>query len=139
MAWYGDYWARHERLLDNGLLVLVRGARIDPGTGFIGVYFDANESDLLRSNADREFELHLTVGYASDYFVGVAEDCVDRINHRWRGRLVRLKVSWIGGGGSIQLAHDDLFVRDPDISWMHRRGWYGNGINCLPRQLHVSL
>ena len=139
MAWYGDYWARRERLLANGLLVLVRGARIDPVTGFIAVYLDANESDLLRSNADREFELHLTIGYASDYFDGVAEDAVARINQRWCGRLVRLRVAWVGGGGSIQLSDADPLAGDPDVRWLHRRGHYGNGVRVKPRGLHVSL
>ena len=139
MAWYGDYWSRRERLLSNGLLVLVRGARIDPDTGFVGVYLEANEGDLLRSNADRGFELHITIGYATDYCAGVAEDGVERINRRWRGRLVRLRIAWIGGGGSIQLADDDPLVMDEDVRWMHRRGHYGNGLRVRARQLHVSL
>ena len=139
MTWYSDYHARHDRLLSNGLLVLVRGARIDPLTGFIGVYLEANEGELLRSNVDRNFDLHLTIGYVSDFFTGVAEEAVERINHRWRGRLVRLRVAWVGSGGSAQLDEADPLVLDPDISWLHRRGYYGNGVECLPRQLHVSL
>ena len=139
MTWYADYHIRKDRLVTDGLLVLVRGARIDPGTGFIGVYFDANEGDLLRSNTDRGFELHLTLGYASDYYAGVAEEAVERINQRWRGRLVRLRVEWVGGGGSIKLSKADLLASDSDIVWLHSRGWYGNGVNCRPRQPHISL
>ena len=123
----------------DGLLVLVRGARIDPGTGFIGVYFDANEGDLLRSNADRGFELHMTLGFASDYYAGVAEDAVARINQRWCGRLVRLRVAWVGGGGSIQLSDADPLAGDPDVRWLHRRGHYGNGVRVRAHGLHVSL
>ena len=139
MAWYSDYEARKERLIANGLLVLVRGAHIDATTGFASILLEANEGDLLRSNVDREFALHITMGYASDYHNGVAEEAVDRINQRWRGRLVRLRVAWVGGGGSIQLADGDPFVCDPDVYWLHSRGWYGNGVNVRARGLHVSL
>ena len=139
MAWYSDYSERKERLLANGLLVLVRGAHVDAATGFVSIGLEANESDLLRSNVEREFALHITLGYASDYAAGVAHDTVARINQRWAGRLVRLRVAWVGGGGSIQLAHNDPFVNDPDVYWLHSRGWYGNGINVRARGLHVSL
>ena len=139
MTWYADYHIRKERLLVDGLPVLVRGALIDPTTGFIGVYFDANESDLLRSNVDRGFVLHLSLGFASDYHAGIAEHSVERINQRWRGRLLRLRVGWVGGGGSAQLARDDVLANDPDIRWLHSRGWYGNGVNVRARDLHVSL
>ena len=139
MAWYSDYNARKERLLREGLLVLVRGAFIDPRTGFLGLYFEANESDLLRSNVDREFDVHLTIGFASDYADGVAAEAADRLNTRWRGRLVRLRVAWVGCGGSAQLADDDPIASDEDVRWLHRRGWYGNGQRVRARDLHVSL
>ena len=137
--WHADYYARRDRLVADGLLVLVRGARVDPDTGFAAIYLDANEGDLLRSNADREFALHITLGYESDYYAGIARDAVERINRRWAGRLVRLRVEWVGGGGSIQLGRDDPFVCDPDVYWLHSRGWYGNGLRVKPRGLHVSL
>ena len=139
MTWYADYHIRKERLLVDGLPVLVRGALIDPTTGFIGVYFDANESDLLRSNVDRGFVLHLSLGFASDYHAGIAEHSVERINQRWRGRLLRLRVGWVGRGGSAQLAHDDVLANDPDVYWLHSRGWYGNGVNVRARDLHGAL
>ena len=139
MAWYCDYESRKERLLRHGLLVLVEEVRVDPATGFLAIYLQANDSDLLRSNTDREFPLHITLGYASDYGNGVAAEAAQRLNNRWRGRLVRLAIDWVGGGGSIQLAANDLFVMDEDVYWLHSRGWYGNGVNCLPRSLHVSL
>ena len=47
MSWYSDYHIRRERLERDGLLVLVSGARIDPDTGFVAVYLEANEGDLL--------------------------------------------------------------------------------------------
>ena len=139
MTWYSDYQARHDRLLADGLLVLVRGARIDAVSGFMAIYLEADESNLLRSNADRGFDLHLSLGFVSDYALGIAEQCINTINDRWRGRLVRLKVSWIGRGGSIQLARDDPLAGDDYIRWLHSRGWYGNGVNCRPRQPNISL
>ena len=139
MAWYADYEVRRSRLLQDGLLVLVQNVRIDPATGFIGIYLLANESDLLRSNADRGFDLHVSLGFASDYGDGVAAEAVERLNGRWRNRLLRLRISWVGGGGSVQLATDDFLYNDSDVWWLHSRGWYGNGLRVKPRNLHVSL
>ena len=139
MTWYSDYQDRRDRLLANGLLVLVRGARVDPDSGFMAIYLDANEGDLLRSHVDRDFALHSTLGYSSDYADGVGADAIERINRRWAGRLIRLRVEWVGSGGSAQLAGDDLIACDEDVSWLHRRGHYGNGLHVRPRQLHVSL
>jgi hypothetical protein len=72
MAWYSDYDVRRSRLEREGLLVLVRGARVDAASGFLAVYLEANQGDLLRSDADREFALHQSLGFASDYGLGVA-------------------------------------------------------------------
>ena len=130
---------RKDRLVADGLLVLVRGAHIDAATGFVSILLEANEGDLLRSNADRGFDLHITLGYATDYHHGVAAESIERINQRWQGRFVRLRVEWVGGGGSIQLGRDDPFVCDLDVYWLHSRGWYGNGLHVKPRGLHVSL
>ena len=139
MTWYADYYTRRDRLVRDGLLVLVRGAHIDAATGFVSIIIEANEGDLLRSNADRGFGLHLTWGFETDYAAGVAREAVVRLNERWAGRLVRLRIGWVGGGGSVQLAKDDELAMDPDVWWLHSRGWYGSGINVLPRGLHVSL
>jgi hypothetical protein len=53
--------------------------------------------------------------------------------------MVRLRIGWFGGGGSAQLANDDLLATDPDIAWLHKKGHYGNGIRVRPRDIHVSL
>ena len=98
MTWYADYYTRRDRLVRDGLLVLVRGAHIDAATGFISIIIEANEGDLLRSNADRGFGLHLTLGFETDYAAGVAREAVVRLNERWAGRLVRLRIGWVGRG-----------------------------------------
>ena len=139
MTWYSDYSARKERLLCDGLLALVHGTRIEPDSGFMAIYLDANEGELLRGHVDRGFALHMTLGYSSDYADGVAAEAIERVNHRWAGRLVRLRVAWVGSGGSAQLADDDPIACDEDVRWLHRRGWYGNGQHVRPRGLHVSL
>ena len=139
MAWYSDWSARCDRIIQFGLPVLVRDINIDHATGFIAVRFVANEADLPRSHADRGFELHLTVGFSSDYADGVAEHSVRILKERWLGRIIRLKVAWFGSGGSAQLAADDHLASDDHIRWLHQRGYYGNGVECLPRDLHVSL
>ena len=133
MAWYSDYAARKDRLVANGLLVQVRGARIEPGTGFMAIYLEANQGDLLRSDADRGFALHMSLGFESDYGPGVADHCIDIINERWRGRLIRLKITWVGSGGAAFLAEDDALGLDYDIAWLYARGWYAD------RGMHISL
>ena len=139
MAWYSDWSARCDRIVQLGLPVLVRDINIDPATGFIAVHFLANEADLPRSHVDRGFELHLTVGFSSDYADGVAENSVRILKERWLGRIIRLKVAWFGNGGSAQLASDDPLASDDHIRWLRSRGWYGNGISVRARGLHVSL
>ena len=139
MAWYGDWELRCQRLLREGLLVLVDGVRIDPITGFVAIYLTANEADLPRSNVERNFHLHITLGYKSDYVTSIVEDAVERLNVRWRGRLVRLDIAWMGGGGSAQLSKNDAFYNDADVWWLHSRGFYGNGRRTRVRRLHVSL
>ena len=39
MAWYSDWSARCDRIVQLGLPVLVRDINIDPATGFIAVHF----------------------------------------------------------------------------------------------------
>ena len=139
MAWYSDWPTRCDHIVQFGLPVLVRDIGIDPATGFIAVHFAANEADLPRSHVDRRFELHLTLGFSSDYADGVAEHSVRILKERWLGRLIRLKVACFGNGGSAQLAADDPLASGDHIRWLHSRGWYGNGVHVKARCLHVSL
>ena len=74
-----------------------------------------------------------------DYADSIGSSTAAALHRRWAGRVVRLRVGWVGRGGSAQLADDDELAMDPDIYWLHSRGHYGNGLHIRPRGLHVSL
>ena len=130
-GWYEDWKDRRDRLLRDGLPVRVLGARIE--SDFFAVYLDADERYLLRSHKKRDFELHITIGYASDFQEGDAVAAAARINEKWAGYDYTLWISWVGSGGAVFLHKKDHIANDPDIVWFHSRGWYRD------RQLHVSL
>ena len=65
MAWAPNWWERREAILRHGLPAVVLGARITDG--FVALYFDIDDSLLLRSHEARGLPLHLTLGYTSDY------------------------------------------------------------------------
>ena len=107
--------------------------------GFVSVELDIDEAVLPRPRSMRPFDLHITLGYASDYGEQVLHDAVDRINKRWAGEWVPLRIERYTCGGTIELAMDDLLYNDPDIWWLHSRGYYGNGRMTRVRKLHISL
>ena len=137
MAWAPNWWERREAILRHGLPAMVLGARITDG--FVALYFDIDDTLLLRSHEARGFPLHLTLGYTSDYGDGVAEAAVQRLNQRYAGQWPMLSIEWIGAGGSANLAPTDFLATDEDIRWLHSRGHYGNGLHTEPRQLHINL
>ena len=138
MAWFPDYRERRAWLERNGLPVIIQEARVSPD-GFVAIYLSADDAVLLRSNANREWDLHITLGYTSDYPEGVAEVLRQHINAAWAGRFHVLDVEWVGGGGSVQIRATDPIAEGPLAQWLHRNGHYGNGRWVRPRQLHVSL
>jgi hypothetical protein len=130
-GWYPDWQLRRDRILRDGLPVRIVGARID--SGFFALYFDIDETYLPRSHAVRDFSLHVTLGYTSDWRPSVAEECEIRLNERWRGRSLTLRISWMGCGGAAFLHEDDPIANDFDVVWLHRRWWYAD------RDIHISL
>ena len=84
MAWFPDYKERRAWLERNGLPVIFEEARVSDG--FVALYLRA-DAVLLRSNAHREWDLHITLGYTTDYPVGVAELLCEHINALWAGRF----------------------------------------------------
>ena len=81
----------------------------------------------------RKFPLHLSIAFRSDFGHGVAEATVQTLSACWTGEWTVLRVRRYTSGGTIELADDDLFVLDDDITWLHARGHYWG------RPLHVSL
>ena len=138
--WHVDWQRRLDAIVQHGLPAKVKVVSIAEGRyGFIGVELDVDELILPRSHAMRNFDLHLTLGFKSDYGEGIAEDAVARLNDRWRGEWLMIRVSRYTSGGTVELAADDLLYLDDDIDWLHSRGWYGNGLRANPRPLHISL
>ena len=85
MAWFPNYYERRAWLERNGLPVIIQEARVTPD-GFVAIYLSADDAVLLPSNANREWDLHITLGYTSDYPEGVAEVLRQHINAAWAGR-----------------------------------------------------
>ena len=138
MAWFADKERRVELLESHGLPVIFTGARIEDN-GFFALYLQADEALLPRGHASRGWELHVSLGYRSDYPEGTAEILRDHINGVWANRYHVLIVEWIGQGGAAMIDAEDPIVQDLLIQVAHVLGYYGNGRHTAPRQLHVSL
>ena len=138
MAWFPNWWERREAIMRHGLPIIFEEVRLSPD-GFLGLYLRADEALLPRSHVSRGFDLHITIGYSSDYPKGVAELVRDHINAVWAGRFHVLDVEWVGWGGAAMIRDTDPIAENLLISWAHKVGYYGNGLHTPPRQLHVSL
>jgi hypothetical protein len=135
--WLPDWKPRLDAIVRHGLPTLIKGASIVDG--FASIELEVDEAILPRTHTMRGFGLHITLGYETDYGEQVLRDAINRINSRWADEWIPLRIERYGSGGSVELAWDDMLLNDSDIYWLHSRGWYGNGVNCLPRKLHVSL
>ena len=138
MAWFPNYKERRAWLERNGLPVIIQEARLGPD-GFLALYLRADDAVLPRSNVSRGWDLHITLGYASDYPKGVAELVRDHINAVWADRFHVLDIEWVGEGGAAMIRATGPIAENLLISWAHKLGYYGNGVHVRPRQLHVSL
>ena len=138
MAWFPDYKERREAIMRHGLPIIFEEVRLTPD-GFLALYQRADEALLPRSHVSRGFDLHITLGYASDYPEGAAELLRDHINAAWSDRFHVLIVEWIGQGGAAMIHAEDPVTQDLLIQVAHACGYYGNGLHIEPRQLHVSL
>ena len=138
-GWFPEWRRRIQVFYVGGLDVDILEARVDAETGFVALCFDAWETFLPRSHAERGFPLRLTLGFASDYGEGVAEEAVARINERWAGREHEARIAHVGHGGAAALHHREPLHQDPDFWWLRPGGWYGNGLHAKPRQPHISL
>ena len=132
MAWFADSDHRLAWVKRNGLPITIMEARVQ-ADGFFAIYLTADEAVLPRSNAARGWELHITLGFRSDYPEGVAEIACGYFNAAWAGRFHVVDVEWIGHGGAAMIRRSDPLAEDPLINWVHRQGYYGT------RQLHISL
>ena len=138
MAWAPNWEERLAWVARNGLPIIIEEARVQ-GDGFVALYLRADDAVLLRSNLSRGWDLHITLGYTSDYPEGVPDILCEHINAVWAGRFHVLDVEWIGKGGTAQIRGSDPIAEGPLIQWLRRNGHYGNGKWVRPRQLHVSL
>jgi hypothetical protein len=135
--WHADREDRLDALARDGMQAYVKGATIVDE--FVSLELDVDEAILPRTSKARDFKLHLTLGFESDYWPGIASDAVARLNARWRGHNVVFKIGRWTSGGTVELSKDDDIANDPDVHWLHSRGYYGNGVRVDPRHLHVSL
>ena len=137
-GWFPNSLERKEWIKRNGLPIIIEEARISPD-GFLALYLHADDAVLPRSNVSRGWDLHITLGYSSDYPKGVAEQVRDHINAVWANCYYVLDIEWVGEGGAAMIRGTDPIAENMLISWAHKVGYYGNGVHVRPRQLHVSL
>jgi hypothetical protein len=130
-GWHANREDLLDALVHNGMPTRIEAATIVGD--FVSIEVDVDEALLPRTGDMREFRLHITLGYESDYWAGIARDAVSRINERWSGRSVILKLRRWTNGGTVELARCEELALDEDIAWLHSRGYYND------RKLHVSL
>jgi hypothetical protein len=130
-GWHADRADRLDALVLHGMPAFIKGATIVEE--FASVEVAVEESLLPRTSEARDFKLHLTLGYETDYGAGIARDAVSRINQRWSGRFVIIHLKQWTNGGTVELAWYDDLALDEDIAWLHSRGHY------YKRKLHISL
>ena len=138
MAWAPNWEERLAWVAQNGLPVVFAEARVEDN-GLFALYLRADEALLPRSDVSRGWELHISLGYESDYPPGVAEALREAINAAWAERYHVLDIEWFGNGGAAMVRGSDPVSQDLVIQVAHRCGHYGNGVRVKPRQLHVSL
>ena len=129
--WYEDWQERRDLILRRGLPAHIEGAVVEGD--FFSIHLRIDEEFLVRSHTARGFRLHITLGYVTDWRAGTAEEAAERINAKWRGLDLVLKISWMGSGGAAFLSDDEPLALDWDVAWLHHRGYYAD------RGLHVSL
>ena len=125
-------------MAQNGLPVIFTEARVQDD-GFFALYLRADEALLPRNDVSRGWELHISLGYSSDYPAGVAELLCGAINAVWADRYHGLDIEWVGKGSAAMIRGSDPVSQDLVIHWAHSCGHYGNELRVEPRQLHVSL
>ena len=101
--------------------------------GFISMHLEAGEDILPRTHRMRNFPLHLSIAFRSDFRDGIAEEAVQRLRARWAGEWTILRIRRYTSGGTVELAADELIAMDDDVAWLHSRGYYRD------RPMHVSL
>jgi len=111
--------------------VVVQGLQVAPN-GFLALQLQADHAVLPRSNRDRGFPLHVTIGMLNDY-PPEAINIARRFAARWQGRPYVLPIQRVGAGGASMVRRSDPLVSDPDFLLLHRNSWYRG------RQPHVSL
>ena len=136
MAWFNDYQGRLQWIVKNGLPVTFSEARCDP-TGFVALYCHVDDNLLPRSNECRGFELHVTLGFWSQFKQHMTYEQLDvllgEINARWAGAHHVLWAEWTGRGASAQTHPEHPVCLDTVITALHDIGGHQD------RQLHVSL
>jgi hypothetical protein len=131
-GWHANWEAKMNAIIRHGLPVKVRDVDIS-ADGFISLRMDVDELLLPRNHKARQFGLHLSLGFKSDYGKGVAEDAVRRLRNKYAGEWLPLRMAYYTSGDAVVLADDDVLATDDDISWLHSRGSYWK------RPVHISL
>ena len=128
-AWPADYWERERRLRRFGLLARLSVEYLPDGgdNPLLAVVVQPLPGEPVL-NDERPWPLHFSLCFKSE--VRRPRD-LETLRRRWGGRLVRLRFSWTGSGGTGFLACRDVLRRDRLVRRLHKQGWYEKrGLHC---------
>ena len=134
MSWHTGFEAYQFFMQGRRLPIKIIGPQIRGD--FIAFYIEVDNSWLPRPNATRGWELHVSLGFLSEYRTrGVTDDTVmeliTTLNGRWSGKHHMLTVEWVGNGAALMIHRDDALALDPIVDYLSAHGGYD-------RQLHIS-
>ena len=130
-TWPADYWEREGRLRRDGMVARLSVEYLPDGGDdpLLAVVVEPLPGEPVL-NDERPWPLHVSLCFKSE--VRRARD-LKALRRRWQGRLVRLRFSWTGSGGTGFLACRDKLRKDRLVKKLRRGGWYGK------RPLHMSF
>ena len=116
------------------LPVRLLGPRVDGD--FLAIYVAVDDAWLPRPHSTRGWELHVSLGFLSEYRArGLTDDAImeliNILGERWSGRHHMLTIEWVGRGAALMIHRDDVLALDPIVDFLSAHGGY-------ERQLHIS-
>ena len=120
--WPLDYWDRAAALLRHGLVARLKVA---VEQDFVSLHVQVFTGTTLRHTP---WQRHVTLGFVQE----ISPELLKRVRQKWHRRIVRLRFSRVGGGGSGILGGCPL-SRCRLVKLAHKQGYYRD------RELHISF
>ena len=134
MAWHPGFEAYQVFTEGRRLPAQILGPRVDGD--FIALYAEVNDAWLPRPNSTRGWELHVSLGFLSEYGArglteGTVMELLKVLEQRWSRKHHMLMVEFVGNGAALMINRDDPLALDPIVDYLSTHGGYD-------RQLHIS-